>query len=72
MRLVASGQFCVVLVGHHQIPTVETVLATVGNDITRLPDAVLRRMTEQEAPPTAIDARDLWCWGEHPTSLADA
>ncbi len=56
---VGAAHLGVVLVGHHEIPAVEAVLAAIGDDVAGFPDAVLGRVGEQEAPATAVDADDL-------------
>jgi len=68
--LVAARHFGIVLVGHHEVPPVETVLAAVGNDVARFPNAVLAGMGEQEASTTTVDARDLGSRCEHANKSA--
>jgi acetylornithine deacetylase len=42
----------------HEIPTVQTVLAPVGDEVARQPDAVLARVRQQVTSTSAIDADD--------------
>ena len=55
--------------GEHEVPAVEAVLAAVGDDVARIPDAVLARLGQEEGAPAAIDARDHEVGFEHSHSL---
>ena len=48
----------VVVVVEDEVPAVEAVLAAVGDDVARQPDAVLAGMGQQVTPSSAIDAHD--------------
>ena len=49
----------------HEVPAVEAVLASVGDDVAREPDAVLARRREQERSTAAVDAGDLRIGFQH-------
>ena len=56
-------------VGEHEIPAIEAILAAIGDDVARLPAAVLRRIGQQVAAPTAVDAHDRGLRRQHARSL---
>ena len=59
-----------VVVFQHEIPAIEAVFATVGNDVPIEPDAVFARRGEQETPSATIDAGDLGVGFQHRPSMA--
>lgn len=65
MRPLASS----LVVGQHEIPAVEAVLAAVGDDVARQPHSVFSRPGHQERPPAAVDARDLLVGLQHRPSM---
>lgn len=53
------GEF--LILGKHEIPTVETVLASVGNDVARKPRwALFSWVSEEKCTTPTVDAVDLW------------
>ena len=59
----------VVVVGHHQVPTVEAVLAAVGHEVTWQPHTVFAGHREQVAAAATVDAIDSGFGGMHARSL---
>lgn len=62
----------VVVVLEDEVPTVEAVLAAVGDDVAVDPHVVLARRRQQEGASAAIDAGDLLVGFEHVTSMGRA
>jgi hypothetical protein len=46
------------VVRQHEVPSVEAVLAAVGDDVAGQPITVLARVRQQMTPASAIDADD--------------
>ncbi len=59
----------VVVVFEHEVPTVEAVLASVGDHVAVEPDVVLSWWREEEAAAAAVDARDLSGRFQHGSSM---
>jgi hypothetical protein len=60
-----------VVVFQHEVPSIETVFAPVGEDVTCFPPTVFARLGEQECAAAAIDAGDLRVRLEHQLSMPD-
>jgi hypothetical protein len=58
-----------VVVFEHEIPTVEAIFTSVGNEVAFEPDSILTRRREKKAAPTAIDTSDLRVRLKHPLSM---
>ena len=69
MPIARSG--VVVIVGHHEIPPVEAVLAAVGNDVAGKPFAVFTGHREEVAASATVDADDGRFGGEHGSSVPE-
>ena len=61
---------CAVVVFHDEVPSVEAVLAAVGDDVAVHPQAVLAWGSEEECAAAAVDAGDLGVGFEHGQSMA--
>jgi hypothetical protein len=59
VRVVAATRLVVIVLGEHEIPSIEAVLAPVGDDLTLLPEPVLGFGGEEEAAAATVDAHDL-------------
>ena len=65
----ASSRPSVGVLGQDEVPAVAAVLAAVGDDLARLPHAVLARLGEQVAAAAAVDADDDRLGLQHPRSV---
>ena len=48
------------LFGQHQIPSVEAVLASIGDEVAGQPHTVFARLREEVTAAAAVDADDRW------------
>ena len=60
----------IVVVLEHEVPSVEAVLAPVGDHVAVDPHPVLAWRSQQKAATAAVDARDLGGGLEHGNSMA--
>ncbi len=57
------------VVFEHEVPPVEAVFTSIGDDVAVEPHAVLPGWCEEETAPAAVDACDLRVRFQHATSM---